>query len=87
MPFYVYVIRSVNHNRNYTGFTSNLKKRIKEHNSGTTKSTIPYFPWKLVFFEIFESKIEALKREKFLKSGQGRDLIKQKLSEINSQDN
>lgn len=77
--FYVYVLRSVEYKRSYVGFTSDVKRRLKEHNSGKTKSTKPYRPWKLLFSERHPTKIDALKREKFLKSGQGRDEIKQKL--------
>ena len=74
--FYIYVLRSVDFKRNYVGFTRNVDRRLKEHNSGKTKSTKPYRPWKLLFIETFISKSEALEREKYLKSGQGRDYIK-----------
>ena len=74
--FYVYVLRSVDFKRNYVGFTKNVERRLKEYNSGKTKSTKPYRPWKLLFLETFISKSEALEREKHLKSGQGRDYIK-----------
>ena len=77
--FYVYVLRSSKFERNYVGFTSNLDQRLVDHNNGRTKSTRPYKPWKVLFYEKYSSKIEALKREKYLKSGQGRDYIKQKL--------
>ena len=62
------------------GFTKNVERRLKEHNSGKTNSTKSYRPWKLLFFETFISKLEALEREKFLKSGQGRDYIKKQLA-------
>jgi len=77
--FYVYVIRSIVFERNYVGFTKDVESRLMEHNSGKTQSTRPYIPWKLVFFEKFSAKVEAIKREKFLKSGQGRDYVKHKL--------
>ncbi len=77
--FYVYVLRSIKFERNYVGFTKDVEKRLLDHNSGRTKSTKPYKPWKIMFFEQFSSKAEALSREKFLKTGQGRDFIKQKL--------
>jgi putative endonuclease len=78
--FYTYVLRSINFNRNYVGFTTNLERRLNEHNSGKTKSTRPYRPWKILFSERFDTKTEALLREKFLKSGQGRDYIKKYLA-------
>ena len=76
--YYVYVLRSIDLKRNYDGFTKNLTERLKQHNSGKTKSTKPYKPWKVLFYEVYNTKEKALAREKFLKTGQGRDYIKQK---------
>ena len=76
--YYVYVLRSIDYKRNYVGFTKNLTQRLKQHNSGKTKSTKPYKPWKVLFYEVYKTKERALAREKFLKTGQGRDYIKQK---------
>lgn len=78
--FYVYVLRSIDFERNYIGFTKDINIRLKQHNSGKTKSTKPYKPWKLLFFETYSSKIEAIKREKFLKTGKGREYIKKYLA-------
>lgn len=75
--YFVYVLRSEKDGRLYKGFSSNLEKRIREHNSGKTKSTKGYLPWKLVYSEKVESRIEARKREKYLKSGVGRDYLKE----------
>ena len=77
--FYVYVLRSIEFERNYVGFSKSVENRLKEHNSGKTRSTRPYRPWRLLFYERYSSKAEALEREKFLKTGQGREHIKQKL--------
>jgi putative endonuclease len=74
--FYTYVLRSVEFERNYVGFTHDVEKRLKEHNSGKTILTRPYKPWYILFSERFSTKVEALRREKFLKTGQGRDYIK-----------
>ena len=54
-------------------------KRIKEHNSGKTKSTKGYKLWKLVYFETFETRDEAVLREKYFKTGSGREFLKGKL--------
>jgi putative endonuclease len=78
--FYIYVLRSIEFERNYVGFTRDTEKRLKEHNSGKTKSTRPYKPWRILFYERFSTKAEALRREKFLKTGQGRDYIKKQLA-------
>ena len=77
--FYVYVLKSIKTGRQYTGLTKDLDKRLANHNAGRTKSTKPYKPWKIIYFEKFEYKIDALNREKFLKTGQGRDFLKNKL--------
>ncbi len=77
--FYVYVLESAINKRHYTGQTFNIDKRLKEHNSFKVKSTKGLAPWKLVYFEEFETREEAVKREKYLKSGYGRIFLKKKL--------
>jgi putative endonuclease len=75
--FTVYVLYSPTFGKTYTGFTSSLSQRLESHNSLATKGyTLKYRPWILLFSEEFETKTEALKREKELKSGKGRDFIK-----------
>jgi len=59
--------------------TNDLKRRIYEHNLGKNKSTRPYRPWTLVYFESFETRVEARSREKYLKSGIGREFLINKL--------
>ncbi|WP_245750581.1 GIY-YIG nuclease family protein [Algibacter pectinivorans] len=63
----------------YKGYTDDLEKRVKEHNSGKTKSTKGYIPWRLVYFEKFLSREESILREKYFKTGSGRDFLKGKL--------
>lgn len=60
--------------------TKRLESRIKEHNLGFTKSTKGYLPWKLVYKEVYDTRIEARAREKFLKTGKGRDYLKKILA-------
>lgn len=74
--FIVYVLYSEKFNRTYTGLTNNLERRLREHNSKRNKSTKAYVPWKVIYTEEFDTRIEARKREKYLKSGIGRDFIK-----------
>ncbi len=50
--------------------------RLKQHNDGKTKSTKGYIPWKLVFEEKYLSRKDAREREKYLKSGSGKEKIK-----------
>ncbi len=58
--------------------TNDIKRRLTEHNNGKTKSTKFYKPWDLFLYEEYESREEARKREKYLKSGYGKTWIKQK---------
>ena len=66
--FIVYILKSTIFNRYYIGHTSNLSKRIEDHNSGKTRSTKAYKPWELIYSEKFDSKSEAFKREMQIKS-------------------
>ena len=74
--FKVYVLYSKKYKKVYIGFTSNLQERFKSHNELATKGwTVKFRPWDLVFIEEFQTKSEALKREKNLKGAKGRDEI------------
>ena len=77
----VYVLRSLKTNRRYVGLTNNLDRRVKEHNNGINRSTKGFLPWKFIHFEKFENRIEARKREKYLKSGTGRAYLDKILNE------
>jgi len=75
--FIVYVLFSEKYNKTYVGFTSDLISRFKSHNELSTKGyTIKYRPWEVLHLEIFNTKKEAMLREKFLKTGVGREFIK-----------
>jgi putative endonuclease len=74
--YYVYIIYSEKIHKKYIGSTSDLKERIKRHNLSRSAYTKKGIPWKLVYYEAFLSKATALKEEKFLKSGKGRDRLK-----------
>jgi putative endonuclease len=74
--FTVYVLYSETFNKIYIGYTSNLPERLKSHNELATKGwTIKFRPWKIVRIEIFETKIQAMRREKELKTAKGREWI------------
>ncbi len=76
MNYNVYVLKSEHDLKRYIGVTNNLKERIFEHQSGLVKSTKNRRPLRLVYTEEYENKSEALAREKFFKSGQGREYLK-----------
>ena len=73
--FFVYVIKSRIDGRLYKGLTSDLERRILEHNRGRTRSTKSYMPWDLVYFEKYASRLAAREREKYFKSGAGRAFL------------
>ena len=78
--FVTYVLYSSNHDKIYIGYTSDLIDRYHSHNEFSTKGyTIKFRPWQVVYVEFFESKLEAMKREKELKSSRGRDFIRTKI--------
>ena len=79
--FYTYIILSQKTGILYKGFTTDLEKRLEEHNSGLSSYTSKHIPWILVLFEVHLTKKEALKREKWYKTGVGRDWIKRQLLE------
>ena len=79
MFYYVYIIKSLKNKSLYIGYTSNLKNRFKEHNSGKSLATKPFRPYKLIFYEAFINKVDAKSREGHLKSGYGRRSIEKML--------
>ncbi len=77
--YYCYVIKSEKKDYFYKGYCEDLIKRIDQHNKGLTKSIKSYIPFKLVYFESFETKEEAIKREQYFKTSAGRKFLKNKL--------
>ncbi|MGA2915877.1 MAG: GIY-YIG nuclease family protein [Sedimentisphaerales bacterium] len=69
----VYVLQGKN--KRYVGITNNLARRLAEHRSGHTKSAQIIGQFKLLHTEEFGDYISARKREKYLKSGQGREFL------------
>ncbi|WP_366520939.1 GIY-YIG nuclease family protein [Mucilaginibacter sp.] len=73
--FYVYVLLSEQYGRRYIGMSNDFEKRLIQHNAGYTKSTKAYRPWKIVYTESFDTLLEAVNREKYLKTGVGREFL------------
>jgi putative endonuclease len=74
--FTVYILYSIKYHKIYIGFTSDIEKRILSHNELATKGyTIKYRPWVIVFTEKYETKSDAMRREKQLKGAKGREFI------------
>ncbi len=74
--YIVYVLYSDDFTRFYVGMTNNLERRLYEHNSRQNRSTKAYVPWRVIHKELFETRNEARIREKYLKSGIGREFPK-----------
>jgi putative endonuclease len=79
--FYIYCLESIKNGELYFGFTKNLKNRLKEHNQKLNFSTKRYAPWKLIYYEASINENDARRREKYLKTSQGRRMMKIRLKE------
>jgi len=75
MP-HTYVLWSDKFRKSYTGCTTDLPRRLKEHNSGQCDFSRSFRPWRIIYSEEFQTLIEARRREKYLKSHAGRKIIK-----------
>ena len=78
--FWVYVIVNKN-GKIYIGQTKDIDKRLKYHNRGWSRYTRGKGKWELVIKEGYKSRVEAIRREKELKTGRGREYIKEKIRE------
>ena len=76
---YTYILLSKKDGKLYTGYTSDLRKRFKEHNQGKVFSTKSRGPFRLIYYEACLNELDARAREKQLKSGKGKRYIKQRL--------
>lgn len=72
----VYAIKSEVDDRIYVGMTINTSVRLAQHNHGKNPSTKPWRPWNMIYKKSFESRLEARKEEKRLKSGFGKEFLK-----------
>ena len=73
---YVYAIVSKKDKRIYVGMSENVEQRLREHNAGKTKSTKGFIPWELIFTESCIDRKLARVREKYYKSGVGKEFLK-----------
>lgn len=79
--FYVYILFSSKDKLLYTGFTPNIRSRLKAHNGGYVKSTQHRLPIKLIYCECYVSELDARRREIYLKGGKGKSELKKQLIE------
>jgi putative endonuclease len=78
MSYFFYVLKSELTGSSYAGHTSNLEKRLVEHNNGKSLSTRGKRPWRLVYKEECKTRSEAASRERYFKSVNGRLELKAK---------
>ncbi len=76
----VYIIRSLTSDKFYIGVTSDIKQRLRHHNSGANRSTKGRGPWKLVYYEELDNKESAWKRERQMKNYKGGEAFKKLLN-------
>lgn len=77
--FYIYVLRSKKDTKLYTGYTSNLKDRLRLHNEGKVVSTKNRFPFELIYYEACLNQQDSTHREKYLKTAWGKRYLKSRL--------
>lgn len=79
--YYVYVLQSLKVDWIYIGSTSDLKQRFKSHNNKENLSTKGYVPFKLIFYEAYLSKKDALRREEYSKTTKGKTTLRTMLKD------
>jgi predicted GIY-YIG superfamily endonuclease len=78
--WYVYILHSGSHpDRFYSGFSTDIEKRLKCHNSGSVPATKPYHPWRIKTCIAFSDEIRARAFEQYLKTQSGRAFAKKRL--------
>ena len=78
--FYTYILQSINFGKYYIGQTLDVNLRLIRHNKGGSRWTNKFKPWKLVYFEEFETRAEAVRWERYLKSLKDKSIIKKLVS-------
>ncbi|OGE74397.1 MAG: hypothetical protein A3I07_00375 [Candidatus Doudnabacteria bacterium RIFCSPLOWO2_02_FULL_42_9] len=76
MFYYTYVLKSLKDLKLYIGWTVDLQERVDKHNKGLVEATKARIPFELVYYEACLSKENAIKREKYFKTGFGRRFLK-----------
>jgi putative endonuclease len=76
MTYFVYALQSETDGGLYVGMSSDVHRRLQQHNSGQTRSTKARLPFRLFHVEEFDDRLTAREREKYFKSGSGRDLLR-----------
>ena len=78
MSYYTYILRSDSHGTYYYGHCENLERLLNQHNNGKVRYTKGRIPWRIHYSELYETRSEAMKREKYFKSIDGYNYLKSK---------
>jgi putative endonuclease len=77
--YYTYILLSKKDSRFYAGYSADLGNRLKEHQKGLVFSTKHRLPVELIYYEACLNEYDALRREKYFKSGKGKKFLKKRL--------
>jgi putative endonuclease len=77
--YYVYILKSRFDGKLYVGYTTDLRNRLRKHQSGEVISTRPRRPFELIFYEAYKSKEDAKRRERYFKTGKGKSSLRMML--------
>lgn len=78
--YYAYILNSTKFpDKYYTGYTTDIDKRLSKHNAGEVTHTLKYKPWKLKTYIAFSDESQAIAFEKYLKTSSGRAFAKKRL--------
>ena len=80
--YYVYVLHSDKDGKFYIGYTQDLKKRYTLHREGYVPATAPRRPIRLIFYEAYLNRYDALRRESYLKTSKGKNTLKMMLKDF-----
>ncbi|HEY9583032.1 MAG TPA: GIY-YIG nuclease family protein [Candidatus Paceibacterota bacterium] len=80
--YFVYFLKSKANGDLYVGSSEDVKRRFTEHNDGKVKSTKGYTPWELLGYEECGTRSEAVRKEKYYKTGQQKELLKKKYGHV-----
>jgi putative endonuclease len=80
--FIVYVLKSSKDRKRYTGMTTNMVRRLQEHNEGKVRSTKARIPFVVIYQEQFNTRLEARSREKYFKTAAGRRFLSKVIDQV-----
>ena len=80
--YYIYILKSIQHDFFYVGFTENLKLRLNQHNNKEELSTKAYAPFEFIHYEAYRNMKDAKRREQYFKTTKGKTTLRYMLKEF-----